>query len=80
MAIKLIDRTDVRLSSDKWRTARFRELLKESGMTRKEMAAFMGVSEGYIRHFAATNSNLCIPAEKLRLLAYDLAFGRGDIQ
>lgn len=78
MAIELIERNDVRLLSDEWRTKKFRELLKASGLNRFQMAEFLGVSAGAIRHYASYKSELFIPADRLRLLAYDLKYGRGE--
>jgi len=77
--VKLIERDDVRLSVPSWRAARFRELLELSGFSMQEMAVFMDCTYGYVRHFAS-ESNVNITADALRLLAYDLAYARGEIK
>jgi len=77
--VKLIERDDVRLSVPEWRAERFRELLKISGFSMQHMAAFMGVSYGYVR-LLSSGKNFNITADSLRLLAYDLAHARGEIK
>lgn len=77
--IKLIERDDVRLTVPDWRTQRFRDLLAASGFSQQEMAVFMGVTYSYVRQFKS-GANITISADKLRLLAFDLALLRGEIQ